>query len=308
MLWAMVAVLTVCLTACNNDEPEPQPDEPNTEQEDPDTGQGNQDTEQEENWEGEKPHGFYFDLDQISLPLNDEGLLCFSETSPDHKYITYTLDSIVMEKRFGYGSSTMKHGIVWGPCNVSKLTLKGKRATPFNNVEVYKQMCRTIGVRPQSKFNDFPELTDLPVRKVYSGYTFFQLDTLVSTDIITHKYFNKDCPAGSSMYGSLRYDNYHDHPTYMSLAGASGSMFFDWWRSEYNVDAEYPWRPAVPDFGLGTYTGKQLEYMRCIMPTIDVVIVGYPDEAGDYPMTIYMEFASGRTLSQDFKIRFVEEK
>ncbi len=294
LAWAAAAVLAVCLTACSKDD-EPQPPV-------------NPAQENQEQWGDEYPHGFYFDLDCIKLPLNEDGHLCFSELTPDGKHLAYTLDSIVMDKEAGYDRSSKKYGIVCGPASVSLLTLQGKRATPFNNVEVYKKMCRTIGVRPDSKFNNFPELADLPVRKVYAGCTFFQLDTLVSVDIITHKYFNKDCPAGSSMRGSMHHGNFTDHPTYMSLSGASGSEFFDWWRNEANVNAQTPRRPVMPEFGLGTYTGEWRKYMSCIMPNMDVTIVGYPEKAGDYPMTIYMEFASGKTLSRDFKIRFVDEK
>ncbi len=292
-VWAMVAVLVVCISACSKDD-EPQPPA-NPTQENP------------EPWGDEMPHGFYYDLDCIDLPLNKDGYLCFTEVSstPSGNLITYTLDSIVMKKEWGYDKSTKRYGLLYGPATGTDFWLKGKRATPFNNVDIYKQMCRTIGVRPDSKFNDFPELADLPVRKVFSSYRFFQLDTLVSADIITHKYFNKDCPAGSSMRRNQDRDP-QDRPTYMTLNGSSGSMFLDWWR--HAADAQSPWMPEMPGIPLGTYTGDRREYTSCIMPNMSLLIVGYPEKAGDYPMTIYMEFASGKTLSRDFKIRFVDEK
>lgn len=47
---------------------------------------------------------------------------------------------------------------------------------------------------------------------------------------------------------------------------------------------------------------------KLVDPVIDLLLQGYPEEAGDYPMTLRMEFANGTVLTKDFKIRFVNEQ
>lgn len=294
-LWAVVAVLAVCLTACSkNDEPEPQPN-PDTEQEDPNTTSGDQSTEQEENWGDEKPHGFYFDIDSIYIPLTEDGFLRVWD-----QYHKNLCDAIVMENRYKRPSkdNRSKGGILYGTTGErASLRLIGKKANPWVNVDKYIEMCQTIHLRPDSKFSDFPELEGLPLGNVQL-FGLMTLETLVNVDVISHKYFCAEIPAGGSMRGpeDLSQDPY---VVYSLLECINGEYIFK----------EMQKGPYVVG-GPGPYS--MLRMGKCntkyIMSSMELWFMDYPDQAGDYPMTLRMEFASGKVLTKEFKIRFVDEK
>lgn len=297
-VWAVVAVvLAVCLVACSkNDEPEPTPtpdteqEDPNTDQGDPNTNQGDQDSEPVENWEDEKPHGFYFDLDSIILPLNEEGFLRFKDSRGYH-------DSIVIEKKYGYPSKDRsKGGAYAGVANFSSLSLTGKRATPWTNVDKYIELWRSVQFRPNSKFSNFPELADLPVRDI-SRHGMLTLETLVEMDIISHNYFNKDIPAGGSMRGVYHEDDLH-HPVGMLYGIVDNEYFLGVIRAGYTSFEHSPERRY-------RYVEGEL---KLVIPSMSLMLQGYPEKAGDYPMTLRMKFANGKVLTRDFKIRFVNEE
>lgn len=309
----MIAVLALCLVACGKDEPtlpmEPErPENPtdpgstedpkDSNQDDP-GNQGNTDGNPEF-WEDENPHGFFFDVDSLQLHLNQDGFLQFRGRNPSDLN-----DEIVIDKRFHYyeDSNACKQdakyygGYFRYPMHVSHMRVAGKRATPWNNVNRYKEMFTKVHIRPESQFSNFPELADFPLGNV-QAFGIFVWDTLVYAEVITHKYFNSKIPAESLMPGD---DDGSDHPVYVSLGIVHGSEIF-------SIMQKGPWRPG----GVGPEwivpLGNITQHNTLPKSWIQLMIAGYPEKAGDYPMTLTLKFASGRVLTRDFKVRFVNKE
>lgn len=277
LLLGFVAALSMVLFACSKDEPTPST-EP---QENP------------EQWGEESPHGFYFDVNSIELAINDEGFLRFKGKRPG-SYI----DSVVIRPGFIRGSRAKQESMSEVIAK-SSFTVNGKRATPWNNIDQYVKMFSSIGIRPESRFSsDFPELSNLHVGDVkYFGL--FVWNKLHKVDIISHKYFNVDIPAGGSMRGL---ESLEDLPE-INRGGAmvttvDGNSVFD--RISKGVDIHG--RSYIMNLPLGEDNDYGFISSQC-----NILINAFPDKAGDYPMTIIMEFESGIVLTRNFKIRYVNE-
>lgn len=286
IIWAVVAVLLVCVSACSKEDiPQPQP-QPNPEQ-----------VENPEDWGDEVPHVFYFDLDRIELNLNEDGFLMIRNTNKSYSPDSY-IDHIVIDstKIAPSVTSNEKQWAVNGPLNDSYFRLKGKRATPFNNVDVYKRCCLQVAKRPDSKYNNFPELSHLNTISMMEAPASREIafDTVVYMDIITHKYYDANHPAGSSVRSSYAQGRRMSVGVFFGIF--NGVEFF---KSNTGYVGPYG--------GIDVYS---LGKCNAMYPGagITVYVIGYPEAAGDYPMTLYIELASGRTLSKDFKIRFVNKK
>ncbi len=280
-----VIAVALCMSACNKDDNPPTP--------------GNQTQEIPDQWGDEKEHVFYYDIDGVEVDVDENGYMLFPKRVngvPNGESVNY----MVIEKKYGYPHKAPKEFAVHGHMACSGFSFKGKRATPWNNVDVYKQMCRTIGFRPESKYNNFEELADLPVRKMKYGPWHMTLETVVSMDIVTHKYFDKNHPAGSSMRTVEGSDPML--PVNMFFQVFSGKRYFS---SLLKNDGNYDGEPAVHELGLGQCDSGITTYIGAFGK---IYLLGYPEQAGDYPMTLYVELADGKTFSFDFKVKFIDEE
>lgn len=174
-------VFALCMGSCSKE------DTPQLEEED-------QTQDELALWDGETPHTFYYDIEGVKVNVNEDGYMLFPKRVNGVPQ-SETVDYLVIKKKYGYPHKAPKEFAVSGPTECRRFSFVGKKATPWSNVEVYKQMCRTIGFRPDSKHNDFEELSDLPVRAMKFGPWNMTLETVVSVDIVTHKYFDKNHPA-----------------------------------------------------------------------------------------------------------------
>lgn len=290
LLLGFAAALSMVLFACSKDEPT-SPEEPNQ----PENPTDLDTQENPEQWGNERPHGFYFDINKVEFVLNDEGFLRFGNRGASSVYRDYVV--IEKESESPSKNNRAKYGVINAPFASSPISIKGKRATPWNNVEQYVEMFSTVGIRPDSKFSaDFRELIGLPVGDVKS-LGFFVWDHITRMDVISKNYFNKDIPAGASMRGTT---GQLENPVGIAIMTISGNWAFNRIKTG---------QPVIGGPGPYTFLGlREYPERDYLCSDSEIWMLGYPEKAGDYPMTFIMELESGTVLKQDFKIRFVNEE
>lgn len=292
--FAVVALIAAGMgfTACSSDEPTPAPT-PTTQPEQPgqpESGDPNTTQTNTKDWKGEVPHGFITDVTSLLLPVSENGYLMFGNT-----------DRIVIDRSLEpdddrpCGAPT-RSGNSW--YNRTDIQLDGQMADPFENVETYVSLCKKFGFRPKSQFSGFEELTGLPM-PLMQGY--FSSDQLSMVDIITEKDFDQGHPAGSSM-GRVNGSKVRMHIQIMP-----GSVVFsDWARGLSLSGIQRPgWNFTV---SRGSLDPQWAGYPHRL---IDLYIEGYPDEPGEYPMTLRMAFRNGdrvKMVETRFVIKFVGKR
>lgn len=93
-----------------------------------------------------------------------------------------------------------------------------------------------------------------------------------------------------------------DHPVSMFFSVFAGKLYF---KSLLKNNGDYDGDPPIYNIGLGDCNQNITTYIGA---TGSLYVVGYPEEAGDYPMTLYVELANGKKFSFDFKVKYIDEE
>ncbi len=283
-IWAAAAVIALGLAACGSDEPSPNPPQP----EQPDKPE--QPDNPAKDWKGEKPHGFLFDVANLTMPVSERGFLKHTVRNTETgKY--EEVDEIVMdESAFKSGQKMMTSG---QPIASFNLTCEGVLADPFENEERYRTTCVELGFRPKSQFSEFEELMVLPAPEM--GRVFL-MDEVTSIALTTEKSFDADHPAGSSM-AIVGEDG-----SGIGIWVMPGKPHFDMWKNGKSLDgvsgSGYLLGIGKCDKRWSTYPSAEME----------MYIFGYPLQAGEYPMTLRMTFANAGTKVIRFTVKYVDKK
>lgn len=278
---SMATFLTVIglnLTSCSSDEPTPtiEPDQPETP------------SHPQKDWKGEKAHGFLLNVDNLSIPVSERGFLQHYERDNSGKLVM--TDEVVIEATQNF--KTEKTMTSSYPVTGFNLTCDGTLADPFENTEAYVTACTELGFRPKSQFSEFAELMQLPAPEMNRV---FLLDQVTDIELITEKDFDAQHQANTSMRS---YDV--DGPG-AGIWVMPGSSIFDSWKRGRSLDGISGPGYVLPiskcDAQWSTYPDAQMQ----------LYFFGYPDKAGEYPMTLRMTFAKSGTKEFKFTVKFVSK-
>ncbi len=290
VLSGAAVALMMGLCACSSDEPTPAPaPEPDI----PDVPVMPEHPDKD--WKGEFPHGFITDATVIDMPINERGYLEFFHWNGTTHICEdeVVIDRTPVNQVNGNSLSGASKYAVWGGKTrlySNYIKLDGIMADPFENKEEYIRICKQHRFRPASQFSDFEELMGFRTPEI-SGY--YSTEVLTCVDLITEKYFDRNHPAGSSM------KLIDDVGAFINVMPA----MFDFWRRGETGMGGPGWF-----FGLGStpYDPKEAAYPCC---GITLMFAGFPEEAGEYPMTLKVTMNGGeKVLERKFIIKYVDKK
>lgn len=294
----IMGLVVAGLCSCSSDEPTPvEPVEPDTptqpQPETPDTPETpDQPTHPQKDWQGETPHGFLVDATMIKLPIGENGFLICNgkeEIVIDHSLKPDDDDPISYSPRKANSDATWYNG--------SNIWFDGVLADPFENTDLYIQTCLRFGFRPNSQFSGFEDLLKLPVPR--ADY-YFSAESITSIDVITENYFDKDHPAGSSM----KQPNNMFYETGMAVHIMPGAPYFKMWAQGKDLQSGIQGRGVTLPLG-NVYDESWTSYPA---ESISLNITGFPEKAGEYPMTMIMTMNGGKkTLEIKFVIKYVDK-
>lgn len=289
-MWAVVAVMAVGLPACGGEEPTPVPQQPDQPEQPDQPSQPDKPQEPDKDWKGENPHGFMLDVSNLTMPVSERGFLKRTVRNPETGQYE-EVDEVVMDA--GAFKAGQKMMMTSQPFANFNLTCEGTLADPFENVEDYIATCTRLGFRPKSQFSDFEALMKLPTPEMDRIYL---MDEVTSIEIITEKSFDAGHPAGSSM---IRVGV--DGPG-IGIWVMPGKPQFDMWKRGQSLDG-YGGSGYILNMG-----ACDRQWSTCPGVEMSMYIFGYPQQAGEYPMTLIMTFASSGTKEFKFTVKYVDKQ